>query len=605
MGIPACLLTIWESLGLALLAFVVWAINIFLYKPLTSPLRNLPHPEGGWAVGGHIDHILDLGSEVPNQWIDQLGPTFMVRGFFAVHHRIFTVDPRALNHVLQNTNVYTKPDILRSLVKRYMKNGLIVAEGTRHRIQRKVTQKLFSTVSTRAMGELVQDKSNQLRQILRNLCANPATSTPFSQTIATLPAGTRQVDVYSSASRCMFDVIGSVAVDTVNPPFDAAGDYTSFGGRLFHKYEKMQLLCEGAMGLRMFFSLYFPWIDIIWPSENTKRVNDGMGSLQDFAKQQMTERRAELEAMNGKKGDVAERQDLLTLMLKHNMSKSLSPADKLRDDEISGQLSTFMFAGSETTAGTISFGLYDLARHPDIQAKVRAEILECAETLTPEQIDELPYLDAVVKEIMRCNPSLPGTVRTATRDDIIPLAVPVKMSDGATANEIRIRKGQLVHVPIDHLHACTHIWGPTANQFDPSRFLDTPSTYPSPTPTTPGFPLDAHAAQPSPVLSTRRTSVPSVVPAGPGIWPNFMTFIDGPRRCIGYKLAVMEIKMVLFTLLREFEVEPVEGMRIGKWNMMSNRPYVSGTLMSQGSRLPLNFRLYKGESENEMKEARI
>ncbi|ODO10981.1 hypothetical protein I350_01581 [Cryptococcus amylolentus CBS 6273] len=600
MGIPIRPLTVCESLGLALLAFVVWAVHIFLYKPLTSPLRHLPCPEGGWAVGGHIDHILDLGSEVPNQWIDELGPTFMVRGFFAVHHRIFTVDPRALDHVLQNTDVYTKPDILRSLVKRYMKNGLIVAEGTRHRIQRKVTQKLFSTVSTRAMGVLVQDKSNQLREILRHLCASPATSTPFSQANPTLPAVTRQVDVYSSASRCMFDVIGAVAVDSVNPPFNAAGDYTSFGAHLFHKYEKMQLLCEGAMGLRMFFSLYFPWIDSIWPSENTKRVNDGMGSLLDFAKHQMAERRAELEAMNGKKGDVAERRDLLTLMLKHNMMKNLSPTDKLRDDEISGQLSTFMFAGSETTAGTISFGLYDLARHSEIQAKLRAEILECAETFTSEQLDELPYLDAVVKEIMRCNPSLPGTVRMATRDDMIPLAVPVKLSDERVVSEIRIRKGQLIHVPIDHLHACTHIWGPTANEFDPSRFLDAPSTYPSSTPTTPSFPPDA-----GPVLSSRRTSVPSIVPAGPGIWPNFMTFIDGPRRCIGYKLAVMEIKMVLFTLLREFEVEPVKGIRIGRWNMMSNRPYVSGTLMSEGSRLPLNFRLYKGENENVAQDAKL
>lgn len=94
-----------------------------------------------------------------------------------------------------------------------------------------------------------------------------------------------------------------------------------------------------------------------------------------------------------------------------------------------------------------------------------------------------------------------------------------------------------------------------------------------------------------------------------------MTFIDGPRRCIGYKLAVMEIKTVIFTLLREFEIEPVEGQHIFRWNMsitflirsrhkekmtdppfrMSNRPFVANTLWSKGSRLPLHFKLYKGE----------
>lgn len=98
-----------------------------------------------------------------------------------------------------------------------------------------------------------------------------------------------------------------------------------------------------------------------------------------------------------------------------------------------------------------------------------------------------------------------------------------------------------------------------------------------------------------------------------------MTFIDGPRRCIGYKLAVMEIKTVIFTLLREFEIELMEGQHIFRWNMsviflprsrykekmtdllfrMSNRPFVANTLRSKGSRLPLHFKLYKGEQQHE------
>ncbi|OXG44848.1 cytochrome P450 [Cryptococcus neoformans Bt120] len=577
------------SILLALVILVVWLLHVFVYKSFTSALKNVPCPPGGNGSQGHIGEIMNLQGIEVHQWIRTYGSTFMVRGPFGVHHRIFTIDPRALSHVLQHTNIYTKSDLLRDLVRRYMKEGLIVAEGERHKVQRKVSQKLFSMRGLKSMGQIVQDKSNQLRDILLNLCANPTASNPYSPVNRTLPPGSREVDVYSAASRCTFDLIGSIGVDH---QFDSIADWEGSGGKLFHKYEQMQLLCPGAMGIRMLLSLTWPLVDRIWPSENTKRVNDAMGSLEKFAKEKMIERQQELLTMDSKKGDVPDRRDLLTLMLRHNMSRKISPADKLRDHEISGQLSTFMFAGSETTAliisGTISFGLYDLARHPDVQSRLRAEIFECGDNLPFDQIDELPYLDAVVKEIMRINPSLPGTVRQAQKDDIIPLAEPVTLTNGKVVTDIHIQKGQLVHVPIEHLHTSEHIWGPTAKEFDPSRFISTsqPAAFSDQL---------TLASNPVATFSARRDAVPSYVPEGPGIWPNFMTFIDGPRRCIGYKLAVMEIKTVIFTLLREFEIEPVEGQHIFRWNMMSNRPFVANTLWSKGSRLPLHFKLYKGE----------
>lgn len=90
----------------------------------------------------------------------------MVRGPFGVHHRIFSVDPRVLNHVLKHTNIYTKSDLLRDLVRRYMKEGLIVVEDERHKVQRKVSQKLFSMGGLKSMGQVVQDKSNQVNHLL-------------------------------------------------------------------------------------------------------------------------------------------------------------------------------------------------------------------------------------------------------------------------------------------------------------------------------------------------------------------------------------------------------------------------------------------------------
>ncbi|WVQ78508.1 hypothetical protein IAT38_000594 [Cryptococcus sp. DSM 104549] len=591
--IPVRLPTALEVVLLGLAYIAGFLLNMFVYKPYTSPLKKVRGPPGGYGAQGHTAEIMDLQGDEVHQWIDTYGPTFLVRGSFGVHHRLFTLDPRALTHVLTNTNIYTKSDLLRNLVRRYMREGLIVAEGERHKLQRRVTQKLFTMGGLKGMAQIVQDKSNQLRDVCLELCSSPASSSPYSPVNPSLPPGTREVDVYSSASRCTFDLIGSIGIDH---QFDSTGNWDGEGGQMFHKYEKMQLLCDGSVGLRMILSLYWPVVDKIWPSENTRRVNDAMDSLEVLAKEKMAERQRELDA--GKRSGFADNRDLLTLMLRHNMAKDLTAENTLRDHEITGQLSTFMFAGSETTAGTISFGLYDLARHPDIQSRLRSEILECGDNLPYEQIDELPYLDAVVKEIMRINPSLPGTIRQAQKDDIIPLAESITLTDGRVVNEIKIRKGQLIHVPIEHIHTYETIWGPTAKTFDPSRFLATPSSSPDASPRAgatglPSPPLTpAQSAQ-----SARRVGVPAIVPPGPGIWPNFMTFIDGPRRCIGYKLAVMENKTVIFTLLREFEIGLVEGQQIYRWNMMSNRPFVSGTLWSKGSRLPLLFKPYKGEGE--------
>lgn len=79
--------------------------------------------------------------------------------------------------------------------------------------------------------------------------------------------------------------------------------------------------------------------------------------------------------------------------------------------------SAFRFPGvserakADRSSNVMSFGLRLIAISPHIQTTLRTECLGYGDSLPYEQMDALPYLDAVVREMLRCFPSIPGTVR--------------------------------------------------------------------------------------------------------------------------------------------------------------------------------------------------
>ena len=76
--------------------------------------------------------------------------------------------------------------------------------------------------------------------------------------------------------------------------------------------------------------------------------------------------------------------------------------------------------GHETTALTTSYILYELARNPDIQSKLREEVRGMEKHVSAESINKLVYLDAVVKEAMRWMPPTPvGLTHYTKEDDVV------------------------------------------------------------------------------------------------------------------------------------------------------------------------------------------
>lgn len=175
-------------------------------------------------------------------------------------------------------------------------------------------------------------------------------------------------------------------------------------------------------------------------------------------------------------------------------------------------------------------------QHKHIQEKLRAEIedtLAGRDEIDYDTLMAMPYMDNVTKEILRVMSPVTSTVRHASKDDVIPLSKEYKTRDGkSTFNSVVVKKGQELIIPVQVINRLEDIWGPTADQFDPDRWDNVPQ-------------------------SAKNTGMPSQI----------LTFLEGPRGCIGNRFAVAEFKAIISALLRNlqfeavgWEVEPKQGI---------------------------------------------
>ncbi|CAI2178240.1 9166_t:CDS:2 [Funneliformis geosporum] len=160
---------------------------------------------------------------------------------------------------------------------------------------------------------------------------------------------------------------------------------------------------------------------------------------------------------------------------------------------------TFLFAGHETTSNATSWALYLLAQHPNVQDLLRDELVKAFPDKskfnpTFEEINSLEYLNCVIKETLRLYAPVTAMRRTNINDKML--------------GDIFIPKNTVIDIPIATLQRLPSIWGPTVEDFDPTRWLN-------------------------PSLTENVTNY------------NYMPFGAGIRSCIGNKLALSEFKILL------------------------------------------------------------
>ena len=150
--------------------------------------------------------------------------------------------------------------------------------------------------------------------------------------------------------------------------------------------------------------------------------------------------------------------------VKSNMSED--PARRMSEEELIDQISTLLFAGSDTTSLAIAWCLHHLSLNPQIQERLKEELRSLHSIEDMGGVDKLPFLNAVVQETLRLCPPAHSTIRAAMEDDAIPLSHPIKLRDGTIMQEVHIRKGSYVHIPIEGLNMSKDIWGEDALTFE-------------------------------------------------------------------------------------------------------------------------------------------
>jgi cytochrome P450 len=137
---------------------------------------------------------------------------------------------------------------------------------------------------------------------------------------------------------------------------------------------------------------------------------------------------------------------------------------------------TFILAAHETTCTAVSWTLSALAQHANIESQLRVElrafplpaaaannVLLDADTLA--ELDKMPLLDAVVREGLRVPAPVQKAGRVTTEDTAIRLARPFADRAGALQREIRVRKGDLITIPIGAVHRYEGMWGSDAREW--------------------------------------------------------------------------------------------------------------------------------------------
>ncbi|KAM5543945.1 hypothetical protein V8D89_002562 [Ganoderma adspersum] len=481
-------------------------------------------------------------------WMKEYGSTWRTRGVFGADV-LMTVDPKAIQHVFQKSGYnYTKKTSQNFMAYLIAGPGIATMLGEDHQRHRKIMHPAFSAPQLRSFLPLFQRIAGKLSEKWKE------------ELVAT---GELDLMINKWLSRATLDVIGEAAFDYDYNALDGGGRST-----LSKAYENLFKDIEYRPSYaRILFRAAWDYIPMpllklirFLPVNPFTRLRNAKSLFGEYGKQILREQGPDVDAERK-----VSSKDVMSILIKANSSADAKT--RLDDEELISEMATLTVAGHDTTAATLSFALWELARHPEYQERMRQEIRAArakvaargGSEFTTEDLDSLTLSVNAIKETLRFHPIATGLPRVALKDDVIPLSRPIVSTTGETISEIPVKAGQVFYASFAGYQRLPELWGENVDKWNPDRFLR---------------------------IETAKQ------PASVGVFANLLTFSAGLRGCIGWRFSVIEMQAFLGELLEGFQFHlPKEKVEIQKATAgFGIAPIVRGK-PELGAALPLRISL--------------
>lgn len=394
---------------------------------------------------------------------------------------------------------YPHSEVVRPRIARLLGRSLgwVEGESEHKRMRQLVAPALSNDAIKRGAHDIFAAASNLELAIEKHLQAND---------------GSAIISICDWVNRATLDVIGRFGFG-----HDFEGGSSAEASKILGAWRNMAIMGISKRGfIALMLLRRFPIINRL-PLKALRAQEDVRRTIHQGVAKELLRRDKDME-------DSFYGNDLLSRLLLAHKSK------KMDISELMDHISMFIMAGSETTSQTLGYAIWELAKHKKVQEKLREEIASIPLELTYENVQSnMPYLDAVTRETLRLHPAAPYMERVAAKDDILPLRHAIMRKDGVEVNQVAIKAGQTIIIPIHSVSRANQVWG-DGTTFRPERWLE--------------------QLPPSDILPTG--------------WSNLLAFSDGPRNCIGYRLAIFQFKVILLSMIRKFEFNDTGAVIINK-----------------------------------------
>eukprot|EP00181_Compsopogon_caeruleus_P000624 CAMPEP_0184684834 /NCGR_PEP_ID=MMETSP0312-20130426/16856_1 /TAXON_ID=31354 /ORGANISM="Compsopogon coeruleus, Strain SAG 36.94" /LENGTH=552 /DNA_ID=CAMNT_0027138421 /DNA_START=36 /DNA_END=1694 /DNA_ORIENTATION=+ len=476
-----------------------------------SKLRHIPFcpilVSGGWSLtewfeghriiggGGHV-------SRMHRTWELQDAAASDIFLFWGLlrQPRVVVFDLDAVKDIMRKTSQWHKTPLSKKILGGILgEQGMLFTEGEVHKRQKRVVSPSFHQNAMSQTYEIFIEVSTRLVQRWMDLLENQSE---------------REIDLVDEMADGSLQVICISAFGMSQAYLATVGkDVDSAFRAVFRPREQgpREVLISLVLG-----ALFPPSILSILPIK----------ALKDRQKAAKLIRRCVSEVIDARKSGSSESVSVRDLL--ESMLSSVVPEDErngkpfLTESEVVDQCMNFMGAGQITTAFLMTWTLLRLATHrrcwDRIKGELRAEFPEGIRSAHDvARLDQLPYLDATVKESLRLHPPVTSTTRLAVTD--------------VTVGKYQIPKGTIAFIPMHAIQLQKKLWDDDAHLFRPERWLE-----------------DA--------MKSRNPYC-------------FLPFLYGDRACLGSRFATVEAKVFIAQIMiRDLQIKLKAGSEYRAYGLL-------------------------------------